>query len=219
MPTFTFTRTREQLRDAILRKLGRLAIGQSVPSEHSTIVYEAMDLRLKELHAKDALWFDVSGAQTDVAMTQGSNTVALGANVLYPLTLAISVDGKDQPIDLVGHREFQKIRTKTETGQPTKALFSGGALYLWPVPNMNYTAKMTFQSVAADTAPATAPDVDTGMLRSFKNIVAYDLVDDFMLTNEAKIARMRADAEEGMKTILELNQQKTDNTTVTAEYF
>lgn len=47
----SFTRTREQLRDLIGRKIGVKESGQTMDAEDAAIIHEAIDLRLKEMHA------------------------------------------------------------------------------------------------------------------------------------------------------------------------
>lgn len=219
MPTYTFTRTREELRNAILRKLGQLPIGQTPRAEHSTIVYEAMDLRLKEMHAKGVLWFNVAGATSDVSLVAGTATANAASDVLFPVTMNLRVGTEDKGVRIIGHREYQDIEDKTEQGEPEVVFFSGGVYRFWPVPNSNYTAKLTYQQIAADTAASTAPDVQVSMMRAFKCVVAYDLVDDFMMQDEQKILRLKAEAEEGLRTIMALNQERVDNAPVTPEYF
>jgi hypothetical protein len=218
-PSYVFTRTREELRNAILRKLGQLPIGQTPRAEHSTIVYEAMDLRLKELHAKGALWFNVSGATSDVSLVSGTATVNAASDVLFPVTMNLRIGTEDKELRIIGHREYQEIPNKLDQAEPEMVFFSGGVYRFWPVPDANYTAKLTYQQVAADTAASTAPDVQVSMMRAFKCVVAYDLVDDFMLQDEQKILRLKAESEEGLRTIYALNQERTDAGTTTAEYF
>lgn len=219
MPTYTFTRTREQLRDSILRKLGVLARGETADSEDANIVYEAMDLRLKEMHAKGVLWMNVAAAASNLTLVASTATVAATADVLYPVSVALRIDGEDKPLEIISHRQYQAIQDKTEEGEPEVVFFSGGVYYFWPVPSTGYTAKQTYQQIAADTVASTAPDVQVGMLRSFKNIVAYDLVDDFMVSDQIKIARMKSESDEGMRTIYALNQERSDPGTTEAEYF
>ena len=218
MPTYTFTRTREQLRDMVLRKLRVLAAGESASPEDATIVYEAMDLRLKELHAKNALWFNVSSGATDLLLTGRTATANAPAGMLFPLTVKLRISGEDQDIDLITNSEYQDIPNKDDTGEPVQVVYSGGVFRFWPVPAMDYTAKITFQKVAADTATATAPDLRPEMMRAFRNILAYDLADDFGMA-EGTIVRLKLEADEGMRTILALAAPRIDNTPVTPEYF
>jgi hypothetical protein len=218
MPTYSFARTREQLRDLVVRKLSVLGAGETVSAEDAAIVYEAIDLRLKELHGRNLLWFKVAGALSDVALTAGVATASAAGDVLYPVSFAVRVNGEDVPVQIVDHRTFEAIPNKTDTGQPEMVLFSGGTYRFWPVPDMAYTGKFSYQQAAVDTVAATAVDMQTAMLRSLRVLVAYDLADDFGL-GEQKIMRLKLEADDAMKMILALNAQRTDAVQITPEYF
>lgn len=218
MPTYSFTRTREQFRDLVLRKLQVIGVGEPASADDTQIVYEAMDLRIKELHSLNLLWFKVNSAQVDVSLTSGSATVNAESDVLYPVTFAVRVNSEDVPIEIVDHRTYQAIPNKTDSGQPQKVLFEGGVYRFWPVPDADYTAKLTYQQIAADTADSTAPDVQVSMMRCLRSIVAYDLVDDFGVP-EGRVARMKFEADEAMRTIRALNQPRADAATVEIEAF
>jgi hypothetical protein len=218
MPTYTFTRTREQMRDMVLRKLNALGIDETANAEDAVLVYEAMDIRLKELHSLNLLWFEVASALSDVTITSGSATTNAGSDVLYPVSMSVRVGSEDFPLEIVDHRTFQAIPNKTETGQPEKMLFSGGVYRFWPVPDANYTGKLTYQQMAADTAAAAAPNVPVAMMRSLVTLIVYDLADDYGLSEQA-ISRLAAQSEGAMRTIRALNAQRVDNKTVEVSYF
>jgi hypothetical protein len=218
MPTYSFTRTREELRDKILRKLGAAGDGQTPSAEDAMIVYEGIDLRLKELHALGILWYQVSGAQTDVALTASTVTANAPTDCLFPVTMAVRIDNEDNPLEIIGHRVYQAIPNKTETGEPEMVYFSGGVFRFWPVPDANYTAKLTYQAIAADSTAGAAIDLETAMIRAFSVIVAHDLVDDFGLP-ESKIVRLRDEAAAAMRTIRALNPQRVESGTTTVDYF
>lgn len=216
MPTYTFTRTREQLRDMVLRKLGAYEIGNPPEPEEALMVYEGIDLRLKELHKKQILWWQVSPAATTVLLT--ASTATLPADLLFAVTLKLTVGGEDRDIDLIDHRTYQDIQNKADTGEPTKALVSGQTAYLWPVPNATYSARLTYQAISADTEQNTAPDVPVSMLRPLSVLVSADLADAFQVP-EAKVRRLMQEAEMAQKDIASLNAQSTSATPVTPEYF
>lgn len=218
MPTYTFTRTREQLASLVLRKVGVLASGETADPDDAEIVYEAIDLRLKEMHSKGVLWWNVSGAQSSLSLVSGTATVSAAADVLFPVTVALTISGEDKPLEIIGHREYQEIIDKTETGEPEKVFFSGGVYRFWPVPDANYTGKHTYEQIAADTASSTAPDVEVSMMRSLRNIIAYDVADDFGIP-EGTIVRWAAEKEAALHTILALNQERVDPVVVAANYF
>lgn len=220
MPTYTFTRTREQLRDMIGRKLGVKEAGQTLPAEESEIILEAIDLRLKELHAAGVLWFNVSGGSTSVTLTAGNASASLSAitDYLFPVTFAYVRGTEEVPLTIIGHAEYQAIREKTQSGEPEVAFFSGSTVRVHPVPSSNTTAKLTYQSIAADTEANTAPDVQASMLRALAVVVAYDLMEDF--TVDTKTAQMlSAKYPEAKRTLYELNQERVDATTVAPEWY
>lgn len=218
MPTYTFTRTREEFASSVLRKLGAIAAGETASADDVSVVNEALDLRLKEFHARNLLWFKVAGALSDLTIVADTATVSAASDVLYPISVAIRVNGEDQPVEIVGHRQFQAIPNKTETGQPEMVLFAGGAFRFWPVPDANYTGKLTYQQIAADSAAATAPDMQVPMMRSLKNLVAYDLANDFGVPDNV-FGRLKAQADAAERMILAINQERVDTGPVKAEYF
>lgn len=218
MPTYTFTRTREQVRDMVLRKLKVLSVGETVSAEDAAIVYEAMDLRLKEMHALGILWFNVSGATSDISLVSGTATVSAASDVLFPVSVNLRIGNEDVPIDIIGHNEYQAIENKLDQAEPEKVFFSGGVFRFWPVPDANYTGKITYQQVAADTAASTRPDVEVSMLRAFSVILAYDLADSFDAP-ELTIARLERESIVAMRTIRALNAERVDPGTTEAEYF
>ena len=115
----------------VLRKLGVLGAGQAAEAEDSEVVFEAMDARLKEMHALGILWWNVAGAATNLTLTAGVATTTIAAtDYLYPVTLMLTVGTDQQPVDIIGHSEYQAITNKTDRGEPVKAFFSGTTVYL-----------------------------------------------------------------------------------------
>lgn len=220
MATYTFSRTREQMRDMIARKLGIKEAGQDLDAEDAEIVYEAMNLRLKEMHRLGLLWWQIGGAQTSVTLTGGTATATIAAtDYLLPVSLMLTVGTEQQAIDIIGHREYQAITDKATTGTPEKAFISGATIRLYPVPSTTGTAMLTYESIAADLEAATAPDLPVEMMRSLACVVAADLLDDFDSIDPNKAGRIMSGVEPAMRTIRALNAQRVDSATVTPEYF
>lgn len=212
--TYRFTRTREQLRNRVLSKLRVLDPGEAPTAEDSATVMEAMDLRLKEMHQLGVLWWRVSGATSDLSLTSGSATVTVTADgFLFPVSLQLRVGTDDQDIEIISHRQYQAIPNKADTGEPEQAFFDGTTAYFWPVPNSDYTAKLTYQTTGADTATGVAPDVEVGAMRAFVVIVASDLIDDFQV-QEDHARRILSEAQEAWRTIRALNSPRVDSTPV-----
>ena len=219
MPTYTWTRTRDQLRDMVLRKLGVLGATGAAEAEDAALVQEAMDARLKELHVLGVLWWNVSGAATSLTITSGSNTTTIAAaDYLYPVSLMLTVGGTERPVEIIDHRQWQAITNKAATGDPEQAFFSGSTVYLYPVPNTTTTAKLTYQATAADTEPNVAPDVRVESMRALSVIVAADLIDEYGIT-EPKASRLLVQQREALKTIRMLNQQRVDTAVVAPDWF
>lgn len=218
MPTYSFTRTREQLRDRVLRKLGVLEAGESPSADDAAIVDESIDLRLKEFHRIGTLWYQVAGGATDVALVGGTATANAPADCLFPVSASLRVGAEDRPIAVIGHRQYQDIPNKLNTGEPEAVFFSGGVFRFWPVPQANYTAKITYQAIAADSAANAAPDVDIAMMRAFACVVAADLVEDFG-TPEPRASRILGQVDASMRTIAALNVERVAPSPVEADYF
>jgi hypothetical protein len=192
--TISFTRTRQQMADLVLGKLGIKASGVSAESADMEIVYEALDLRLKELHKFGIVWRKVDETALSFSLTADTNSASATSDILFPIKLTV-VDGSlDQPVDIIGALEYAAIENKADTGVPTKALWKGGAEFLFhPVPDASTTASLLYEKYADDTAADTAPDVEVSMLRALKDLVTYDCADHFGIP-EPKMARFKEDA-------------------------
>lgn len=220
MPTYTFSLTREQMARKILQKLGAQDPIETVQAHDLAVVSDAIDLRLKELHALGILWFNVSGAQTDVAMSAGVATASISAitDFLYPVSLMLQIGNEQQPIEIIGHSQFQTIPDKLTQGEPEVALFDGATIRLHPVPNIAYTAKLTYQAIAADAEVASALDLGAGMARSFIDVVAGDLVDDYTVS-EPHASRLLMKQASALTMLRTLNAQKIDTTQVAPNWY
>lgn len=219
MPTYTYSRTREQLRDMIGRKLGVKESGQALPAEEAAIIDEGIDLKLKELHSLGVLWWQVSAQETSLSLTGGVESITLAiTDFLFPVSLKLMVGNDRQDVDIVDRATFLAITDRTSAGEPEVAHFDGLKVYFNPVPVQNYTAKLAYQAIAADSAASTAVDVPLEMLRAFSTLVAFDLADDFMVDG-ATFQRLQLQRPGALSMIRTLNAQKVQNVTVQPEWF
>lgn len=219
--TYAFTRTLAQMQSLILRRLRYLDPGESVASADATIVEEAINLRLRELHALGTLWFNVAGATTDITITANTAASSLSAvtDFLYAVSCHVRIDTDDTKLEIISHQEYQDIVNKSESGDPAKVFFApSGSAYFWPVPTVNRTAKLTYQAISADAAAGVAPDVAISMLRSLVTLVAADLIDDYGVP-ESLAQRLLMQAKEAERTIRALNTERVGNTVITFESF
>lgn len=216
--TTAFTRTREQMRDMILRKLRVLGVDQTASAEADQIVIDAMDVRLKELHRLGIAWWKVDGALTDLSLSAGTAFVSTPSDILFPITLSIRDGSQDTALEIVDHRTFQAIPNKLDTGFPEKALFHSSIVRFHPIPVSAYVGKLTYEKIIDDTAASTAPDIRVEAMRWFRDLVAYDCADDFQLP-EPRVMRLKAEADIAEKRLRALFPQRGDFTTVEATYF
>lgn len=209
--TTSFTRTREQLRTLVLGKLGVYSVGETISSDDSDLVYEAIDLRLKEMHRLGIFWRKVTSVPVTCSLSASIATASAGAGeILFPIRLTYTNGSEDEPIRLVGKDEYADIPDKTRGGNPEIAMWKGGSEFIfYPVPTANGTAKILYEKIADDTAASTAPDVEVSMMRWLKDIIAYDLGDHYGLS-DAKMQRLEREAKIAEVNIRRLAVERVD---------
>ncbi len=206
--SFSFTRTGLQLANMVLRKLRVLERGVTAASADTDVVYEAVDLRLKEIHRLGKFWRNTT--RNTLSVTASVISLSASADVLFPIVCTVVDNSVDCPLEIISLRQYAQIENKTENGVPQKIVHNGGAEFkLWPVPDSDTTIKIFYESIADDVSSASAPDVDVSMLRWLKDIIAYDVSDDFGLP-ENRIERFRSEAHEAEINIRRLNAQNVD---------
>ena len=206
--SITFSRSREQLSRMVLRKL--TVQGDSDVSADMTIVYEAVDLRLKEMHRRGIFWRKVDEVAAGFTVLASTTSASVTDDILFPIKMFVKDGSLDERVDIIGPLEYAAIDDKGQTGVPEKALWKGGAEFLfWPVPTASASAGLVYQKIADDTSAGAAPDVEVSMLRWLKDLIAYDLGDDFEL-DEAKMARFERESEKAERNIRALNAERKD---------
>lgn len=219
MATYTWAFTRNQIIDSVLRKLGVIGTSDSAEPEDSELVANAIDARLKELHALGVLWWQVAAAETSVVVTSGSATATITEDdFLYPVSLMLTSGTEQIPLEIIGHRQYQAIPDKATSGTPEKVFISGAVCRFWPVPTVTTTAELTYQAIADDSENITAIDIPVSMTRPFVDVIAGDLVDEFNVV-EPKASRLLAKQGAGLRQIRILNTERVDTAIVRPEYY
>lgn len=212
--SYSFTRTREELRDMVLSKLGVLAAGGTAAAADSTVVYEAIDLRLKEMHRLGIFWRNVTKRPLSFTITANILSASATADVLFPISMHVVNGSLDEPVEIIGIRQYAEITNKAQAGVPTKVLYNGSAEFIFhPVPTAATTAKLVYEAIADDTATSTAPDVDVSMLRWLKDIIAYDLGDVYQ-KSEQTMLRLERESKNAEINIRRLAVERVDYSTV-----
>ena len=206
----SFNRTRTQLAQRILGQV--IKIGAiTATSAHASLVYEALDLRLKEIHKLGVFWRKVTSVPVTFSLSSSIATASAGAgDILFPLKVTFTNSGNDDPVSIIGRREYAAISEKSKVGNPEKVMWKGDSEFVfWPVPGSNGTAKLLYEKIADDTSAGAVIDVDVSMLRSIIAMVKYDIADDFGI-QEATQNRWMAEAEKAERNIQKLSAQRTD---------
>lgn len=207
--SFSFTRTREQLAQLVLGKIQQVQPTAVLSADMDT-VYEAIDLRLKEMHVLGTYWRKVNKAPLSFSVTNNVNSASATVDVLFPIQMVIVDGDREGKVRIIGTREYAAIEDKTATGVPNVALWNGSAEFIFhPVPITDTTAKLTYEKFADDTAAATTPDVDGAMLRALCDLVKYDLVDQFGVPAD-KAARWEREATKAEKRIKYLAAERVE---------
>lgn len=216
--TTAFTRTREQLARLVLRKLQTTGANATDVSADMDLIYEAIDLRLKTMHDLGIFWRKVTSVPVTFSLDAAIASASAGAgDILFPLKVTFTNGTDDDPVDIIGMREYAAIPDKTRGGNPTKALWKGGTEFLfYPVPTADGTAKLLYEKLADDTSAGSAVDVDVSMIRWLKDIVAYDLGDEFSAP-EDRMRRLLAESTTAEKNIRRLAVQRVDTVPVAVD--
>lgn len=218
--TTSFTRTRTQLASMVMRKLGMMNSGESVNTNDQDVIYEAIDLRLKEMHRLGIFWRKVTNVPVTFSLTASVATASAGAgDILFPIKMTFSDGTNYDPVKIIGYTEYAAIYDKTRVGDPEYAMWKGGSEFiLYPVPSANGTAKLLYEKIADDTSAGAAIDVDVSMLRWVKDIVAYDVADDFG-KSEQTIQRFAAESQRAELNIRKLGMPRVDMLPVAVDDF
>lgn len=215
----TFTRTRTQIAQRVLGKVIKIGAATAASADYDT-VYEALDLRLKEINKQGIFWRKVTNVPVTFSLTSSVATASAGAgDILFPLSLTFTNGTQDDDIELIGIAEYAEIPNKTQSGNPQAALWKGGSEFIfWPVPSANGTAKVTYEKIADDTSAGAAVDVDVSMIRCLIDIVKYDVADDYGILENTQ-TRWKVEATKAELDIRKLSVQRVDNATVAVDDF
>lgn len=216
----SFTRTRNQVVNRVLQKVGALQAGASASTADNDLVAEAVDLRLKEIHRLGIFWRKVTTTPTTFSLSSGIVSASAGAgDILFPLKVTFSNGSLDEPVQIIGPREYAAIEDKGRTGTPEKALWRGGTeFWFYPVPGADGTAKLLYEKIIDDSTAVSAMDVDVAMIRPMMDLVKYDVAYEFGVPDN-KVAMWKAEAKEAERDIRKLGAPRIDYETVRVDNY
>ncbi len=215
--TTSFSMTRTAIAQRALGKILKLGT-RTVASADADIAYEAIDLRLKEMHKLGTFWRKVTTVPVTFSLSASIATASAGAgDILFPMHCVFVNGSLDDPVEIIDIQEYAAIQDKTYQGNPEKVLWKGGSeLIFWPVPLSDGTAKLTYEKIADDTSAGAAVDVEVSMIRSLIDIVKYDLADNYGVPEQIQV-RWKLEAREAERDIRKLGAQRVDLATVQVE--
>ena len=201
----------------VLRKLGITGNASSVSADMD-LVYEAVDLRLKTMHKDGIFWRKVTSVPVTFSLSSSVATASAGAgDILFPLKVTFSDGSLDDPVEIIDSRRYAAIEDKGRVGDPTHVLWKGGSEFLfYPVPGSDGTAKLLYEKLADDTTSGAAVDVEVSMIRWLKDVIAYDLGDEFSQP-EQKMQRLMREAAIADKNIRKLGMPRVSLQTVAVD--
>src|SRR3990172_1661616 len=111
----SFTRTRTEIAQRVLGKVIKIGAQPLEPDDAAT-VYEALDLRLKEMHKLGIFWRKVTSVPVTFSLTSSIATASAGAgDILFPMKVTFSNGSDDDPVYIIGMNEYAAIEDKTRT--------------------------------------------------------------------------------------------------------
>jgi hypothetical protein len=218
--TVSFQLTRTQIANRVLSKVTKVPYNQSMASADAELIYQAVDLRLKEMSKVGTFWRKVTAVPVTFSLGAGVASASAGAgDILWPLTMTYTDGNDDLPVQIIGKTEYAAIKDKTRDGTPRQAYWAGGTeFFLYPRPSAAGTAKLLYEKIADDTSAGAAIDVDVAMLRPMIDIIKFDVADDYGVDENTQ-RRWQAEAAQAERDIRKLNAQRIDLTAVAVDDF
>ncbi len=206
----SFNLTRTQIAQRVLGKVLKIGANTAASADSDT-VYQALDLRLKEIHKLGIFWRKVISVPVTFSLSASVATASAGAGeILFPIKMTWTNGSNDDPVRIIGKSEYAQIPNKTVLGLPERVLWKGGSEFIfWPVPAFDGTAKLLYEQIIDDTSAGAATDIDVAMIRPMMDLVKYDVADDFSVP-ESTITRWFAEAKKAELDIRKLSVQRTD---------
>lgn len=217
--TISFSRTRTQIAQRVLGQVIKIGAVTASSADADT-VYEALDLRLKSMHKLGTFWRKVTSTPVTFSLSSSIVSASAGAgDILFPMKVTFTDGSLDEPVTIIGPREYAAIEDKGRIGTPEKAIWKGGSeFWFYPVPSSNGTAKLLYAKIADDTSAGAAVDVDVAMILPLMKLIRYDIADDFGI-DEGTQNRWMKEADRAERDIQKLGSPRVDYLPVQVDNF
>lgn len=215
----SFNLTRTQIAQKVLGKV--IGLGNaSMASADAETVYQALDLRIKELHKLGLFWRKVTSVPVTFSLSASIATASAGAgDILFPLKVTFTNGTNDDPVYLIGPTDYAAIEDKARSGNPEQVMWKGGSEFIfYPVPLSDGTAKLLYERIADDTSHGAVVDIEVSMVRALVDLIKYDVGDDYGVP-EARMNRWRVEAAQAEVDIRKLGAPHIDLLPVAVDNF
>lgn len=218
--TTSFSLTRTQIANRVLAKVTKVAYNASMASADAEVIYQALDLRLKEMSKLGTFWRKVTEVPVTFSVGAGVASASAGAgDILWPVAMTFTNGDEDLPIQIIGKTEYAAIQDKARDGTPQKALWRGGTEFmLYPRPSAAGTAKLLYEKIAEDTSAGAAVDIEVSMIRCMIDVIKYDVADDYGIEEQTQV-RWAREAAKAEIDIRKLGAQRIDLMPVAVDDF
>jgi hypothetical protein len=216
--TTSFNLTRTQIAQRVLSKVIKIGAITAGSADADT-VYQAIDLRLKELHKLGTFWRKVTTVPVTFSLSASVATASAGAGeILFPIKVTWSNGTNDDPVEIIDRSQYASLQDKVSLGNPEKVMWKGGSEFVfWPVPAADGTAKLLYEKIADDTS-AGVVDIDVAMIRPMMDLIKYDVADDFGISENTQL-RWLAESKKAEFDIRKLSVQRVDYKPVAVDDF
>ena len=217
--TTSFNLTRNQIAQRVLGKV--IKIGSvTMASADADVIYQALDLRLKEMHKLGTFWRKVTTVPVTFSLSQSVATASAGAGeILFPIKVTWSNGTNDDPVEIIDRVQYAALEDKVSVGNPEKVMWKGSNEFVfWPVPVADGTAKLLYERIADDTSAGAVTDIDVAMIRPMMDLIKYDVADDFGISEDT-LVRWRQEATKAELDIRKLSVQRVDYKPVAVDDF
>lgn len=183
--TYDFNMTRDNIIYRALRIVGVLSDGDTPTSDQVTNAATALNAMVKRWQNEHIfLWTKLDQS---ITLADGTASYATSSYNINALESAFIRDANniDTPLQMLTYLDYLKIEDKATEAQPVAIAFDNnlaGKVYLWPVPDKEYTLHAVFIKLLADfDAAGDNPDAKVGWLDALVYGLADSLADEYLL--------------------------------------
>ena len=206
--TYNFSLPFDELLDEAMDLVG----GVPILAHEFRSARRALDLVMTDMQNRGvALW---TVERSLVSVSVSAPTFTAPANTVDLLNLHIRVYGNDLRMERLGYSSWADVPNKTMRGRPSQFFVDRTQnipfIYLWPVPDQDYTLLMTRQRFTQDTGTAQDVDAPRRMWPALVYGLAYYMGMKRPKMDPGKLSLLKANFEEACKYAMQEDRERTN---------